>query len=73
MIGRCADFVLRDRPNCFRVFVRADMQQARNRVVEEYSIPIENAETEIEKVDKERATHYWRYTGKSGLMPKIMT
>lgn len=64
IIGRCADFVLRDRPNCFRVFVRADMQQARNRVVEEYSIPIENAETEIEKVDKERATHYWRYTGK---------
>lgn len=25
IIGRCADFVLHDRPNCFRVFVRADM------------------------------------------------
>lgn len=64
IIGRCADFVLRDRPNCFRVFVRADMAQAKNRVVEEYSISMDNAEAEIERVDKERAAHYWRYTGK---------
>ncbi len=64
IIGRCADFVLRDRPNCFRVFVRADIEQARNRVVEEYDIAVENAGVEIERVNKERATHYWRYTGK---------
>lgn len=64
IIGRCADFILRDRSNCFRVFVRSDAQQSKNRVIEEYQIPSENAAAEIEKVDKERATHYWRYTGK---------
>ncbi len=64
IIGRCADFVLHDRPNCFRVFVRADMQQARNRVEGEYGIPMGKAEAEIEKIDKERAAYYWRYTGK---------
>ena len=64
IIGRCADFVLRDRPNCFRVFVRADIEPAQSRVVEEYNIAVENAEAEIERVNKERATHYWRYTGK---------
>lgn len=64
IIGRCADFVLRDRPNCFRVFVRSDVEQAKNRVVEEYRAPSEKAVAEIEKVDKERAAHYWRYTGK---------
>lgn len=64
IIGRCADFVLRDRPDCFRVFVRADMEQARNRVVEEYGITPQNAEAEIERINKERSTHYWKYTRK---------
>lgn len=64
IIGRCADFVLRSRAECFRVFVRADMEQARKRVVEEYGIVPENAEAEIEKVNKERSNHYWRYTGR---------
>lgn len=64
IIGRCADFVLRDRPDCFRVFIRADMEQARNRVVEEYGITPQNAEAEIERINKERSTHYWKYTRK---------
>lgn len=64
IIGRCADFVLRDRTGCFRVFVRAEMEQARKRVVEEYGISSENATVEIERIDKERSNHYWRYTGK---------
>lgn len=58
IIGICADFILRDRSNCFRVFVRSDAQQAKTRVVEEYQIPYEKAAAEIEKVDKERAAHY---------------
>ena len=64
IIGRCADFVLRDHAGCFRVFVRAEMEQARKRVVEEYGISSENATVEIERIDKERSNHYWRYTGK---------
>lgn len=64
IIGRCADFVLRDRPNCFRVFIQADMEQAKNRVVEEYGIVATDAENAIERVNKERSAHYWRYTGK---------
>lgn len=65
IIGRCADFVLHNRHNCFRVFVQADIEQAKNRVVEEYGISPANAEKEIERVDKERSAHYWRYTGKN--------
>lgn len=64
IIGRCADFILRNRAESFRVFVRADMEQARKRVVAEYGIAPENAETEIEKVNRERSNHYWRYTGR---------
>lgn len=64
IIGRCADFVLRNCTECFRVFVWADMEQARKRVVEEYGIVSENAEDKIEKINKERSNHYWRYTGR---------
>lgn len=64
IIGRCADFVLRNRTECFRVFVRADIEQARKRVVEKYGITPDNAEAEIEKINRERSNHYWRYTGR---------
>lgn len=64
IIGRCADFILRDHPGCFRVFVRADMEQAQERVVTEYGIPSENVANEIDRIDKERSSHYWQYTGK---------
>ena len=64
IIGRCADYVLHDRPDCFRVFVKTDIQHARDRVIEKYGIAPEKADYEIEKVNKERAAYYWRYTGK---------
>lgn len=64
IIGRCADFILRDRPECFRVFVRTDMEQARKRVVTEYGTPSETAAGEIDRINKERSNHYWQYTGK---------
>lgn len=64
IIGRCADFILGDRPECFRIFVRTDMEQARKRVVAEYGTPAEIAASEIDRINKERSNHYWQYTGK---------
>lgn len=65
IIGRLADFLLRDNPHCFRVFVRSDMESSVNRVTHEYGISIEKAEEEINRINKERANHYWRYTGRA--------
>ena len=63
IIGRLADFLLKRNPHCFRVFVCSDIESAISRVTREYGIPDQKAEEEIHRINKERANHYWRYTG----------
>lgn len=63
IIGRLADYLLKDNPHCFRVFIRSDMQTAVDRATREYGIPARQAEEEVRRVNRERAAHYWRYTG----------
>lgn len=63
IIGRLADFLLKGNPRCFRVFICSDMPAAADRVTREYGIPASKAEEEIQRVNKERANHYRRYTG----------
>ena len=63
IIGRLADFLLKQNPHCFRVFICSDIDFAIGRVTSEYNIPEQKAEEEILRVNKERANHYWRYTG----------
>ena len=62
IVGRCADYVLRDRDNVIDVFVYADTKHKVKRAVEEYGIAPENAESEVKKTNKHRANHYSYYT-----------
>lgn len=64
VIGRCADFLFKDNPNCFRVFIRSDKESAHRRVINQYHISEDKADDEINRVNQERANHYWRYTRK---------
>ncbi len=63
IVGRCADFVLRDDPRAVRVFCCTDPESARKRCIEEYGIAPESAETEVRRVNRNRRTHYEYYTG----------
>lgn len=63
IIGRCADFVLRDYPKVLKVFCYSDVASAVNRCVEEYGIAREGAEAEIKRVNRNRIHHYEYYTG----------
>ncbi len=63
IVGRCADFVLKDRPNVIRIFCYADRENARRRCVEEYGVKAENADAEIRRINRNRVTHYEYYTG----------
>ena len=63
IIGRCADFVLRDYPNVVKVFCYSDLESAATRCVSEYGIPREKAEAEIRRVNRGRIAHYEYYTG----------
>lgn len=63
IIGRCADYILKDHPHCFRVFVQSDMDFARKRVMKEFALTPEEADNKIHHTNQARANHYWQYTG----------
>ena len=67
IIGRCADFILKDNKDVLKVFVSGTMEDKIKRVTEFYGIDKKYAEKEIHKINKLRANHYKYYTGKDWL------
>ncbi|MBQ1392061.1 MAG: cytidylate kinase family protein [Lachnospiraceae bacterium] len=64
IVGRLANYILREEPNCFNIFVGAEMDAKIKRVVERDGIEEKKAKTKIEKVEKERANHCMYFTHK---------
>ena len=64
VIGRCADYVLREEPNLIKIFLRADMDFRVERFRSLYTVPEgKKPEDIINKTDKKRASYYKFYTG----------
>ncbi len=63
VIGRCADFVLKDEVPLVRVFVYALHEDCIPREAQRLSISLKAAEARIDKVDKKRDEHYEYFTG----------
>lgn len=64
IIGRCADFILKDRKDVLKVFVYSNIKDKIKRATEFYGFNKETAEREIKRIDKLRANHYKYYTEK---------
>ena len=64
IVGRCADYILQDNPNCIHVFIHANKENRIKRLMDKYSIDFIKVEDEIKKNDKERSNYYRRYTNK---------
>lgn len=62
IIGRCADYVLRDNPNCLSVFVYADLESKLRRAVDEYGFEEKKAGRILADRDRSRAVYYNHYT-----------
>lgn len=62
IVGRCADFILKDDENVIKVFVYSSMENKIKRVNEIYGIEKANAQKEIKRINKLRANHYKYYT-----------
>lgn len=59
--GRCADYVLRERPDCLHVFIHAPLEQRIRRVREEYGVA-GDPRAYVLKQDKARAAYYNHFT-----------
>lgn len=65
IVGRCADYVLKDYKNVIKVFVYADLDSRRERIENIYHEADGKALKNIEKTDKKRASYYKYYTGQN--------
>ena len=63
IIGRCADFVLKDYDNALRVFVHADHDFLMQEAGKVQSLKGKELEKFIAQIDKGRADYYEYYTG----------
>ena len=61
IVGRCADYVLRDQENVLNVFIKADKEARIQRIIEYYGADPLRAEEQLKKADKQRASYYNYY------------
>ncbi|WP_026505098.1 cytidylate kinase-like family protein [Butyrivibrio sp. NC3005] len=64
IVGRCADFVLKDYENAISVFVHADHDFLMEQAAKKQAVRGEELAKTIEKIDKYRSDYYEYYTGK---------
>lgn len=65
IVGRCADFILRDRKDCLNVFIHADMESRAKRIVERYGECDKSPEKRLTEKDQKRKVYYKNYTGRN--------
>lgn len=65
IVGRCADYILREDPYCVNIFVHSPLEKRMERIVEREQLTVEEAKTRIEKTDKSRASFYNYYSNKT--------
>ena len=64
IMGRCADYVLYDDPNCFRLFIHARPDARVERIMQQFGLSREEAAQQMENTDRSRAQHYKHFTGR---------
>ena len=63
IVGRSANYVLQDNPNCINIFLQADLPDRVARAVNTYHHDPQGAEAMVIKTDKRRANYYNYFTG----------
>lgn len=69
IIGRCADYALRDFDGVVNIFISAPLEARVKRAIEVYGITQKHAEEYVKRIDKQRTSYYNYYTDKRWGMP----
>jgi cytidylate kinase len=65
LFGRCADYILREYPNCLHIFLYAPLEDKIKHISEVYELDVKSAESMIKKVDRQRHNYYKYVTGRN--------
>lgn len=63
IVGRCADFILKDIADCFKIFIHASDEKRADRIVKVYGQREESPAERLHDKDKKRKAYYELYTG----------
>ena len=63
IVGRCADYVLRERDNVVRAYLYAPLRSCMRRVIRLYELNPEDAKSLIHSMNKTRGDYYFHHTG----------
>ena len=63
IVGKCADWILKDRPNVISVYIEAPREYCRKKIMERMNVNEAVADRSISQTDKYRAEYYAHYTG----------
>lgn len=65
IVGRNADYILKDREDCLHAYIHADMPFRADRIVRLYGESEKSPEARLQEKDKRRRLNYQHYTGRS--------
>ncbi len=65
IVGRCADYILRDRKDVLHVFIHANTECRAERIVERYGQSDKSPEKRLTEKDQKRKVYYKNYTGRN--------
>ena len=65
IVGRNADYILKDREDCLHVYIHADMPFRADRIVRLYGESEKSPEARLQEKDKRRRVNYQHYTGRT--------
>ena len=65
LVGRCADYILRDHPRCANIFISASHEARVARLCASHHVTEEEAENMMNKADKKRSEYYNYYSYKT--------
>ncbi len=63
IVGRAADYILKDSENVLKVSIQAPFESCVKTMVNQYSLKEDVAQKRIKRIDKERSAFYKYYTG----------
>ncbi len=65
IVGRNADYILKDRPDCLHAFIHADKEFRAERIVRLYGESEKSPMARLNEKDKRRKLNYQHYTGRN--------
>jgi cytidylate kinase len=65
IVGRNADYILKDRKDCLHAYIHADLDFRADRIVKLYGESEKSPEARLQEKDKRRKVNYQHYTGRN--------